>query len=534
MIDARSLPDNHTLETDICIVGAGVAGITLARELVSANFRVCLLESGGLEPDRNTQSLYWGENIGQPYYSLDTCRGRLFGGTSHYWIIPLGEGKKGVRLRPLDPIDFEQRDWVPYSGWPFDKTHLDPFYERAQSVCRIGPFRYDAKFWSDPAKTPELPLSQESVKTSVFQFGERDCFFTDYRNEIDQARNISTYIYANAVEIETADTPNTVSRLHIACLGGKKLSVTAKIYVLAMGAIEIPRLLLLSNRTLNTGLANQNDLVGRFFMEHPHLWSGIYMPASPEVFRSVGLYRIHRVANVPIMGKLAITEDAMRNGKLLNWCASIHPSRRGAPAKGVESLKSIISEFKKGRLPDELLHHLLAATQDIRGISTKVLALLGKQNKDMAFRLNHMAEQTPNPDSRITLSAEPDELGQRRVNLDWRLTAQDMQSMVKSQEIVDQELRRAGLGRLHIEQTGDRPPQDIHGGWHHMGTTRMHVNPGQGVVDANSKVHGISNLYVAGPSVFPTGGCSNPVLTIVALTIRLADHLKNQMLKPGF
>jgi choline dehydrogenase-like flavoprotein len=139
IVDARSLSQNRTIETDICIVGAGVAGITLARELIDNDFRVCLVESGGFEPDKATQSLYWGENIGHPYYELDTARARFFGGTSHYWHIPLGDDCLGVRLRPLDEIDFEEREWIPHSGWPFDKTHLDPFYDRAQSICQLGP-----------------------------------------------------------------------------------------------------------------------------------------------------------------------------------------------------------------------------------------------------------------------------------------------------------------------------------------------------------------------------------------------------------
>jgi choline dehydrogenase-like flavoprotein len=135
IIDARSLANDHTINTDICIVGAGVAGITLARELATWQFRICILESGGLKAEKETQSLYQGENVGHPYYPLDTARGRQFGGSSSRWLLELGEGRIGGRLHPLSQIDFDQRDWVPYSGWPFDKTHLDPYYERAQSVC---------------------------------------------------------------------------------------------------------------------------------------------------------------------------------------------------------------------------------------------------------------------------------------------------------------------------------------------------------------------------------------------------------------
>ena len=136
--DARSVPKNYTVKADICVIGAGVAGITVAREFIGQQFRVCILESGGLEPDKETQALYRGEISGHPYYPLDTARARQFGGSSARWLLELGRGQLGGRLRPLDSIDFEERDWVPYSGWPFDRPHLDPYYIQAQRICKAG------------------------------------------------------------------------------------------------------------------------------------------------------------------------------------------------------------------------------------------------------------------------------------------------------------------------------------------------------------------------------------------------------------
>jgi len=145
------------------------------------------------------------------------------------------------------------------------------------------------------------------------------------------------------------------------------------------------------------------------------------------------------------------------------------------------------------------------------------------------FRLNHMSEQAPNPNSRVTLIPERDALGQPRVQLDWQLSPLDVHTIVRAQEIISEELHRAGLGHLHIELHGTTPPTDLHGGYHQMGTTRMHNDPRQGVVDGNCRVHGVSNLFIAGPSVFPTVGYANPVLTFVALALRLADHVKELM-----
>ncbi len=547
IVDARSVPEGETIKTDVCIVGAGIAGITVAREFIAQPFRVCLLESGGFEPDRVTQSLYWGENVGHPYYPLDTHGTRCFGGTAHRWHAALGNFRLGVRLRPLDAIDFEKRDWVPYSGWPFSKDHLNPYYERAHKVLQIGPYAYDVESWADPEKSPPLPPDGR-VKTTIFQFGPRDPFLGEYRDEVAGARNITTFLYANAVELETTDTAQTVTRIRVACLEGRQFWVSAKVFILAAGGIETPRLLLLSNKVQSAGLGNQHDLVGRFFMEHPHLWSGFYVPAAQEIFHKVALYRIHTVNGVAIMAKLTLSEEVLRREKLLNYCVSIHPSAKPRrlrypriEARGIRSLKVLYKAARQGRLPEGVGRHLrniLADADDvaqagfisIRSRLDKVFDKGGAPKLEV-FRLNHMSEQAPNPDSRVTLIPEKDALGRPRVQLDWQLSPIDIHTIVRAQEIISEELRRAGLGYLHVELHDTAPPPDLHGGYHQMGTTRMHTDPRQGVVDENCRVHGVSNLFIAGPSVFPTVGYANPVLTFVALALRLADDVKDLMVR---
>lgn len=532
IIDARSLGSGTKLAADICVVGAGIAGLTFAREFQDRDITVCLVESGGLEADRVTQSLYWGENVGFPYYPLDTARARFFGGSSNCWNIPLGENVLGVRLRPLDPIDFEVREWVPYSGWPFGFNHLQPFYERAQTVCRVGPFSYGVEEWEDPAERPRLPFAEGPVKTAIFQFSRRDLFFRDYRNEIAASNNITGLINANATGMETNASAGNVTRLHVACLNGRKISVSAGTFVLALGAIETPRLMLLSNGVNKGGLGNGNDLVGRFFMEHPHLWSGIYVPSSERVFSSAGLYGIHTVRGVPIMGKLTLSEEALRRERILNYVVSIHPKMRAAPS--IDGGKRRFLSPPSGPSPDSGERERSGQGQggfgsDLGRIVTTLRNRIGESKKLKVFELNHMSEQLPNPESRVTLSEELDALGQRRSRLNWRMTELDIRTIVRGQEIIDQEMRRAGLGRIYLEMRDATPPSHLTGGWHHMGTTRMSADPKLGVVDKNCRVHGISNLYVAGPSVFPTGGYANPVLTIVALAIRLADRIKERL-----
>jgi choline dehydrogenase-like flavoprotein len=535
------LEDNNAIETDVCIVGAGTAGITLAREFINQEFRVCLLESGGLKPDKETQALQWGENIGHPYYSLDVARPRYLGGTTNRWHIPVGEDCSTARMRPFDEMDFEEREWVPYSGWPFSKSLLDPFYDRAQTVCKIEPCTYDVEDWEDNEQSPRLPIIGDSAKTVIFKFGSRYPFIRDYIEQIKRAANICIYINANVVEIETAPLNRAVTRLHVATLSGKRLWVSARVFVLAAGAIENARLLLVSDKIQKTGLGNDHDLVGRFFMEHPHCSAGPFVPENQNLFKSTSLYNaIHVVKGTPIVGKVSLSEKTIRRERLLNQVLQFYP--RVIPkaflyrypivdSEGVHALKALVRMMRTGADGfGKQVGIIMGSLDDVcvagyRNMKSRVLGMVDRERASV-FQLFSMSEQVPNPDSRVMLSEERDSLGMRRVNLDWRLTPYDIDSIIRTLRILDETFRRSGLGRVYVHVYKEIPSDYIFGGWHHMGTTRMHADPKKGVVDENCRVHGLHNLFIAGPSVFPTGGCANPSLTIVALAIRLADHIK--------
>ena len=451
-------------------------------------------------------------------------------------------------MRPLDAIDFEERDWVPYSGWPFRKAHLDPFYDRAQAICRIEPPSFSVQDWEQIPKTKSLSFQGDQVKTVIFKFGARNPFIEDYVQEVTRAVNITTYLYANVINIETDQAARTVKRLRVACLPGNKFWVSAKIIILAAGAIEIPRILLLSNKSQNVGLGNQNDLVGRFFMEHLHFNLGLLVPSDQKIFQLTSLYNnIHPVNGVPIRGKLSLSEGVLRRKKLLNHVAQLDPMTMLYQALGdmfypnissdsVKSLLAIRSAIFRGvnlNNPGLHLKNISTGLDDVaitifRAIKRRFIRIFNKK-KIKLYSLENMSEQVPNPDSRITLSPDKDRLGMNRLRLDWRLSPIDIESAIQTLQIFDQEFQRAGLGRCYIRLTDKTPPMWIGGGWHHMGTTRMHVEAKKGVVDENSRVHGMSNLFVAGPSVFPTGGYANPSLTIVALAVKLADHIKTIM-----
>jgi choline dehydrogenase-like flavoprotein len=518
-IDARSLAEGSEITTDVCIIGAGAAGITLAHEFIDKSFHICLLESGGLEPDEDSQALYEGDIVGFPYYPLDLIRLRYFGGTTNHWA--------GV-CRPLDEIDFEARPEVPHSGWPFDRSHLDPFYLRAHSLCQLGPYDYRPNTWQTE-NSPCFRFASDRVLTAILQQSPPTRFGQVYRESIKQAPNISTYLFANVLELELADTASRVDRLQVATLQGNKFSVTAKFFILATGAVENARMLLASNRDHGVGLGNQHDLVGRFFMEHLSVPGGLFLPSDPNL--CADLYTIGRELNgVHGMGYLTLAPETLRREKLLNARAFIESASPQELSRGTTgwsvSAEMILKAIRTRNLDIDFAAHLSNVIGNLDEVAIYAYRRLFHPPKGL-FSFYYHIEHAPNPESRVTLVSERDALGMPRVQLAWRFGSLERRTLRRTNEIIGQELGHARLGRVSaVRDDADLGwPAGLRGAWHQMGTTRMHPHPKQGVVDENCQIHGISNLFIAGSSVFPTSGYTNPTLTIVALSLRLADHI---------
>ncbi len=247
--DARELASDQLIDADVCIIGAGPAGISIARELIGNGASVWLLECGGRDLERRAQRLNVGQSVGYPIHLLHQSRARAFGGTSRHWFSP---GDETWAARPHDPIDFEVRPGIPYSGWPFDRIHLDPYYAHAQVICGVGPFDYHPDRWSDPASTPPLPLPPGPVETTLFQHGTAD--FDRYYQELVGAPNVTLLLHASVVELATGEDPGWVERVELRRDDGSWSFVRARLVVLAAGGIENPRLLLLSRRVHRSGL----------------------------------------------------------------------------------------------------------------------------------------------------------------------------------------------------------------------------------------------------------------------------------------
>jgi choline dehydrogenase-like flavoprotein len=543
-IDARTLPlDPAVLSSDVCIIGSGPAGLTLAQELSQAGVAVNVLEAGGLEPDSAAQRLASGVSVGLPYYPLDAARLRQFGGTSGHWW-------SGIRLRPLEREDFEPRSWIPFSGWPFPKKRLDPFYERAQRVFGFDQCDYRLEDWLAPGES-WLMLEDGPVRTEVCQFAGADVLDYYKRRTLDSP-DVRVYLNANVTELLSEDSTGAISGVRVATLDGTTFKAVARVYVLAAGGIANPRLMLLSRSKSAAGIGNQNDLVGRFFMEHVNVITGRIIPSRAEFARQLGPFVRHVRNGVELAATLAIDPAASAAEQIGHAWIVVEPDDEVVSSRGAIAVRELVGSLRhyqhlQGGLRAELskvvkdpehrqsmlndLGHLRHVARDLPAVSrTAGLWLTGRYRKNPTLlQMRFMAEQVPNPESRITLSHDVDALGLNKAQLDWQLMDLDLETIKKSQRIVDSTLRGKGLGRVDSFYEEDDPPPRISGTWHHLGTTRMHEDPKQGVVDSQSRVHGVSNLFVTGGSVFPTGGYANPTLTIVAMALRLADHLKKEL-----
>jgi choline dehydrogenase-like flavoprotein len=513
MLDhANKVPRGEAIRADVCIVGAGGAGITIARELANTKHSVVLLESGAIEFDQATEDLYQGTVSGLPY-DLTKSRLRFFGGSTNHWA---------GQSRPLDRADFESRDWVPNSGWPFARTALDRYYPKAHKMCDLGPFRYDAQFWTERNPKVQPLLETDTVRTDIFQIGPGTLFGTKYKKDVVRPRNIRVILEANVVNVRIDGA--RAAGVDVKTLGGNDFTVDAPVIVIASGGIENARILLASRTQRPAGLGNDHDLVGRYFMDHSLLIVGklILSDRAPDpalyFFEGLpftdcgfgagpGFLRARHV-----LGMLALTPSAAKAARIPAWSAQLFPPpSTPAPSPVPEDdIRSLIGDVEgrsgKARAPKEVTYY---GGEKRRATDT--------------FELRVGMEPTPSPDSRVTLTADVDPLGVPRLDLRWAYNETDWDSIERGVEVLGREIGRLGLGRI---QRGDARTAYREWGNHHMGTTRMHRDPTLGVVDQHQQVHGIEGLYVAGSSVFPTVGFTNPTLNIVALSLRLADRLK--------
>ncbi|CAN1503257.1 BetA Choline dehydrogenase and related flavoproteins [Rhabdaerophilaceae bacterium] len=541
------------LATHLCIIGAGPAGISLALQMMGSGIDVTLVAGGALEHDDAAQGLYAGEVTDAALHSpLTEYRHRQFGGSSATW---------GGRCMPFDPIDFESRDWIEGARWPISYADLAPFYPDANSLAEAGDCDYDAstavvggmRAMIAGFKPQSFDLDRIERFSCPTNFGRR------YGERLRRAGNIRVLLNAHCVGLQRGENGLGISSAILRTLGGAEFSVTAERYVLAAGGIETARLLLASSSQADpTGIGNSHDQVGRNYLCHIAGTMGelAFTEAAAAVWHGYdrawdGTYCRRRMALRP---------DVQRDRRVGNIVMRLHHPRLTDPAheRGILSAiylaKPLISyEYAKRLHGGEpmsarlLLRHglnvlrepfgtvaFLANWARLRTLAARKFPSLIVAPRNRVFSLDIHAEQVPNPDSRITLSSERDHFGQPQARVDWRYKPLDLETVRVALATLRDEISAWGGGTLTYNESEipDAMLRDGAYGGHHIGTARMALSPEEGVVDANARVFGTDNLYVAGSALFPTSSQANPTLTLVALALRLAAHLKAD-LKPG-
>lgn len=519
--DARALPHDSVLDADLCIVGAGAAGITIARQLLGSGLVVCLLESGGLTCEARSQALCEAELDRPEPLPPSYARARCFGGTTSRW--------SGL-CRPLDPIDFEARPGTSWTGWPFAAETLDPYYRRAQEICRLGPCAYGADAWSPQGAPRPLRLGGRQMRSVVFQISPPVRFGIAYRREIEEDADTRVLLHANAVGIDVTDSGRTVTAIRVATPSGARLSVAAQHFVLAAGGIENARLLLTGNPRFPEGLGNERGLVGRFYMDHPKIWKAGRVHLSRPAPQP-GFYDPHRVGGTRIQGAFGPTEEALRQGALANFAICLDEASPADFSRGAAALRAWRRAGRLGRIgARETLRHARLVGADIGGFARAVWRTRLRRERRI-FTTRYWADCPPDPESRVSLSGQRDVFGVPLPRIAWRLPS-DLRSQVeRAHALLDAALRESGEGSAFVApaEAFYDALEDIENSCHHMGTTRMDRDPARGVVDEHGRVHGLANLFIAGSSVFPGYGQANPTLTIVALSLRLAEHLEHTL-----
>ena len=524
LIDARTIPEGTTIHVDLCIVGGGPAGISVALPFLDSSTTVAIIESGGLDFDEAAQTQAEATSSGHNYFPMKETRIRAFGGSTMSW---------GGISAPLDTIDFEKRSWVPHSGWPISREDLDPYYEEAKAVSHVidpdaSSAGSEGYFGDENGPTP-------STRWAEVYFSAPARFGRLYEQEFSKAPNVTTYLYSTALELEPNESQSAISGLRIASLDGSTFRIVADNYALSGGGIENARIMLASGNKDRGGIGNQHDLVGRFFQEHPRMYDRYALPEDSAALAS----HVNGAAGTLHFSRLGLSDAAQSDEGLLNYIVNLSFGYSGQETDQFQAVRRMVNARRKPWSDSPYFQDVGGGPNTVRWEDVKTALKKPHRSFQSAFgaqfepdgmrkwiEIETNVEQIPSPDSRVTLNGDLDAFGVPTAHLHWSLSDEEERSYRRGLELIVEALDEysPGLSRGKMDYP-DPWPEEVFGCWHHIGTTRMHENASEGVVDANCQVHGIANLYIAGSSVFPTGGATSPTLTIVALGLRLAEYL---------
>lgn len=520
--DLRSVPMGTEISADVCVVGSGPAGLTLARELSGSGIRVVLLESGGLDENPWSDALGEIESIGAPrVMEPRRVRNRGLGGSTATW---------SGRLATFDAVDFAERSWVPHSGWPIGRDELEPYLARA--LPHIGGELADNELPDVLAQLPDVCVRADptGLRPYAWSYSRDDEDPGDFLRLGRRARRehlpgVECYLHATVTSIDTDPSGTRVERLEVCTPDRGRRWVRAAHVVLCAGGIENARLMLASRRIRPEGVGNRHDVVGRYLMDHPRGPVGHFRPEHRYAAqRALGGVRLRVGARrVTVTPGMALAPEVQEAEGLLNCALWITADvRPDDPMQALRRLargqQPVCNAFRAAR-------HPLVLAESVARVLRGRTALMATSS----VALLCMVEQRPDRDSRLVLADRTDALGVPLSRIDWRISAQEGRTVRRATQLVISRLVAAGAPEPELlpEIADASAPLGFPDVAHPTGTTRMATDPRWGVVDEHCAVHGVRGLHAVGSSVFPTSGHANPTQMIAALAVRLADRLKS-------
>jgi choline dehydrogenase-like flavoprotein len=535
--DLRRAPRAADRSVDLCVVGAGPAGITLVDQLLDSGMSILLAEGGGWVPRAANQTLLAGDSVGYPM-NLTTGRYSAFGGAATRW---------GGRCAMLEPLDLAGRPWIHPSGWPIGWEELRGYYDRAMLASNFqGIWDEDEAVMqrlrgTDPVLADsalrEFLWRKAGGETTRRRLGKQDGYNwgVGRRERLRAARNVEVLLQANLIDLRCGPDGRTICSALFRSLAGHEMEVHAQRFVLCCGGVENPRILMELAEKYPAALEGAEH-IGRYFGQHPR-GNIVSVRMTREQKRKTDTLfgRFKRIdGEVPEheIG-FALSDAAQIEHELVNASAGIYdlPNDRSSwlAAKRIKDL------VRAGRFGRELAGELFLILRD----SPSLLSNLWRRyvtGRELVFSTSRATividlEQKPRYDSRIFLSDDRDALGRRKATVEWKVSPIEIRTARFMAERIADAFRRLDLGTPTIADwvsNGDARPGDLEGTYHFIGATRMAETGAAGVVDRDAKCFGIDNLFVMGSSIFPTGGHANPTMTIVALSCRLADHIRAQ------
>jgi choline dehydrogenase-like flavoprotein len=526
---------------DVCVVGSGPAGTTVAAELAAAGRSVCVLESGTRRTTPYADRLRAVESEGLAI--KEYSRERVLGGASTTWA--------GLSA-PLDEIDCEPRPSRPEWGWPIPRAELSADYRRAAERYRFAPLElFEPGGFDALRERGDLRPAWRELEEKVFLAAAEPQDFGREWRAVFEGEGADLILDATVVRLERTPGGGRVTAALAATSDGRRRPVAARRFVLATGGIENARLLLLSD-----GLGNEHDQVGRCLMNHPKNYHGLIRLARPV--RELPYFFGCLQAGYAGYAGLRLSERVQRERDCLNAYVRFEPLFPWSDSLGVEAFVLLVKRsrrlltFWKRRHADEVvtlrdyaetgddselanerksflgwLRVIGLVFADAVPVARYVLSRLrnGASPVVSTIRVRNFMEMEPCPQNRVVLSDAADAHGSALPLVRHAPTALDRRSLVALHEVLGAELERTGVGLLESDLADADPWPIDYDASHHMGTTRMGTDPARSVVDTDCRLHAVDNVYLAGASVFPTSGCANPTFTIVALAIRLARHL---------